>query len=1030
MISRFFLDHPIFAIVIGILIVLGGLVALKALPIEQYPNITPPQIQVTANYPGASAETMADSVAAPLESQINGTENMIYMYSQNSSAGVLTLNVFFDIGSDVNQALNNVQNNVNLALSQLPDAVQRQGVTVKKQTPTILLLVAIQSPDGRYDDIFTSNYSNLNVVQDLQLLKGISNVTIIGVRNYSMRIWLRPDLMAQLGITTTDIVNAVQEQNSDYAVGQLGQEPTSEPVLLNFPVGAQGRLATPEEFENIVIRADQDGSYVLIKDIGHVDLGAQNYSVNGELNNKATTLIAIYQEYGANALDVADEVKKSMEKISKNFPVGLTYSIPYDTTIFVKASISDVAKTLFESAILVTIVVLIFLHSIRATLIPVIAMLISIVGTFIGMYLLGFSLNTLTMFGLVLAIGIVVDDAIVVVENVERNLRQNKLSAKEAALRAMEEVTGPVIAIVFVLCSVFIPIAFLGGIAGELYKQFAITISVSVFFSGLIALILSPVLAAYFLTTHRASRLGTWFNKGFDKITSYYLVGATLLVKRVWLGLILFAVVLGILIILFQTIPSSFVPDEDQGYLIGIASLPDAASLQRTTDVSHQAGDIALKNPATEHFVGMSGFSLLENLNRTQIGTYFIILKDWAKRSGKSENAFSVLSELQTQYSEIPQAQIMVFNPPAIQGLNTVGGFEFWIVNRGDANQEQLAQITRDFLTKAQTRPELAGLSSSVQANGLQLYIDLDRIKTKAYHIKISEAYQTLQALLGSVFINNFNKGGRVYQVIAQADPAYRARIDDIGNIYVRSADAQMIPLKSIVTTKFSNSPTLISRFNGFPAAKITGSAAAGFSSGQAIKAMTELAEKNLPEDMTVAWSGQAYQEIESGGTSTIVLIAALVMIFLILAALYERWSLPLAVLLAIPFGIFGAFIAVWLAKMTNDVYFQIGLVTLIALAAKNAILIIEFAIMKRAEGMSAIDAALEAAKLRFRAIMMTSLTMIIGVLPLVLSTGAGANSRHSVGVGVMGGMITATFIGIFFIPMFYRMCDEKRRKK
>lgn len=1031
MLSRFFIGRPIFAGVISILISMAGVLAFLNTPIEQYPNITPPQIQVTASYPGASAQSIADTVAAPLEDQINGVENMIYMYSQSADTGNLTLNVFFEIGSDPNQALNNVQDRVDLALSELPETVQKQGISVTKQTPTILLIVALQSPDNRYDDIFTSNYATINVVDVLQRLKGISNATVINARNYAMRVWLRPDIMAQLGITTTDVIESIRNQSQDYPIGQLGQAPNANVVELTIPVVSEGRLSDPKQFEEIILRATDEGETVLIKDVGHVELGAQDYSVIGELNGKRTTLVAIYQDYGANALDVAQEVKATLETLSKKFPAGLTYSIPYDTTTFIKISIKEVEKTLYEAAILVALIVLIFLQNLRATLIPIIAMLVSILGTFAGMYLLDFSINTLTLFGLVLAIGIVVDDAIVVVENVERNMREKNLGAKEASLEAMREVSEPIIAIVFVLSAVFIPVGFLGGIAGELYKQFAITLAVSVFISGIVALTLSPVLASLlFKKRTKEPRLATLFNTHLDKVTHVYLRGATKLLDFPILSLLAFCAILGMVLLFFHVIPTSLVPQEDQGYLFTFTSMPDGASLDRNEAVTEQVEPLALANAGVKDFVSITGFSLLENLNRTTVGTYFITLKDWDKRPTKELSAQGILNALTKNFRHIPEGRVVAFNPPAIQGLGTVGGFEFWIVNQGDESNVALEEVTYKFIKAAQKRPELTGLTTAMQAEGMQISANLNRVQARSYKVPIGSIYETLQAFLGSVYVNNFNKYGRVFQVTVQAEPKYRETLEEIGNIYVRSTDDLMVPLKSVVDFSYTKGSNLVSRFNGFPAAKINGAPGAGYSTGQAMQAMEEIAQEVLPLEMSFSWSGESYQEKEAGGAATPVLMGALVLVFLILSALYERWSLPLSILLAVPFGILGALIAIWLRGLENDVYFQIGLVTLIALAAKNAILIVEFAIQKKKEGLTAREAALSAAQLRFRAILMTSLTFIFGVLPLVISKGAGAASRHSVGTGVMGGMILATCLGLFFVPLFYKLLEKDKEKK
>lgn len=1030
MISSFFIKRPIFAAVIAILIVIVGVIGFLKSPIEQYPNITPPQIQVTASLPGATAQTVADTIAAPLEDQINGVEDMIYMYSESSDTGNMTLNVFFEIGSDPNQALNNVQIKVDQAIALLPEGAQKQGVVVNKQTPTILLMVAIDSPNGRYDETFTSNYATINVVDALQRLHGISNATVINARNYAMRIWLKADIMSQLGITTTDIIEAVSHQNNDYQVGELGQAPTESPVMMTVPVTTLGRLDDPKQFEQIVIRATEEGATVLLKDVATVELGAQDYSVIGKLNGKSSSLIAIYQDYGSNALDVANEVKKTLENLAKRFPPDLTYSIPYDTTTYIKLSIEEVEKTLYEAAILVALVVLIFLQSFRATLIPVIAMTISIIGTFAGMHLLGFSLNTLTLFGLVLAVGIVVDDAIVVVENVERNMREHKLNSLDAAIAAMKEVSGPIVAIVFVLCAVFIPVAFLGGIAGGLYKQFAITIAVSVVISGIVALVLSPVMAVLLFKKHsKPPRIAEHFNRGMDHITNIYLKGTHKLVDHPLPGLIFFILVVAAAAFFFKTIPTSLVPQEDQGYLFTFTNMQDGSSLDRGDAVTSEVEKIAKQTPGVKDFISITGFSLLDNLDRTTVSTYFITLDDWDKRKEPSLQASSILKQFMQNFRKIPSAVIIPFNPPAIQGLGTVGGFEFWIVNQGNASMADLTTLTNKFIEEAKKYPELSPMTTSIKADSMQIMADLDRIKARAYKLPISNVYQTLQAFLGSFYVNNFNKYGRVFQVTVQAEPQFRSTLADIGNIYVRSTDDHMIPIKSVVDFHYTTGANLVSRFNGFPAARINGGPSPGYSSGEAMKAIEEIAAKILPLDMTFSWDGAAYQEKTTGGTSTAALGFALVLVFLILAALYERWSLPIAIILAIPFGILGSLLAIWIRGLQNDVYFQIGLVTLIALAAKNAILIVEFAMQKKKEGMATKEAAMIAAKLRFRAIIMTSLTFIFGVLPLVISKGAGAASRHSVGTGVMGGMIVATLFGIFFVPLFYVLLDRKKTK-
>ncbi|MDP1834983.1 MAG: multidrug efflux RND transporter permease subunit [Chlamydiales bacterium] len=1031
MISAFFIERPVFAAVISILITLAGIASFIKLPVEQYPNITPPLVMVTANYMGADATTVANLVAAPIEQQVNGVENMIYMYSQNASSGTMALSVYFDIGTNPDQAQINVQNRVSLALPQLPQEVQKVGVTVQKQSPNILLIVALQSTDPRFDEIFLSNYATLNIQDELLRVNGVSEANIIGDRTYAMRLWLKPDRMAQLELTTQDLSNAIREQNAQFAVGQIGQAPTPKPVTMNFPVTTLGRLTDPSQFDEIILRANLDGSEVLMQDVARAELGAQDYSVVGTLDGKTATLVAVYLQYGANALEVAEAVKKSMEKMAENFPAGIEYSIPYDTTKFIKISIAEVERTILEAAVLVVIVVLVFLQNLRATIVPVVAMTVSIIGTFAGMYMLDFSLNMLTLFGLVLAIGTVVDDAIVVVENIERNMREHALPPIEAAKLAMEEVTGPVIAIVFVLCAVFIPVAFLGGIAGQLYQQFAITIAISVMISGIVAITFSPALSALLLKLRdRPSRFTLMFNSVFDVITNHYIRYARWLIHHPKLGMLSFAGVLAAIYALFQVVPGSFVPDEDQGYIIAMSIMPDASSVDRTYQVDQEILRIANEDPSIDHLVSFSGFSFIDGVNRSTYGSDFIVLKDWAKREKPSEFADAIRQRLTKQFSAIPQGVVVGFNPPAIQGLGTVGGFEFWIQNRSERTVAEMEAIVQDFIAKASKRPELAGLTTSFQANNMQLYIDLDRNKARSLGLNISDVYETLQVQLGALYVNDFNKFGRVYQVIMQAEPSYRSSLQGIGEMYVKGKEGNMIPLTSVVSTKFITGPTLLSRFNGFIAAKINGNSGAGYSSGEAMNALEHVAREVLPDDMTFAWSGQSYQERASSGAATIILLAGLVVVFLILAALYERWSLPVAILLAVPFGILGALLATWFRGLANDIYFQVGLVTLIGLSAKNAILIVEFALIKEQEGLSSIDAALEAARLRFRAILMTSLTFIFGVIPLVISTGAGAASRHAVGTGVLGGMIGATALAIFFVPLFYVLIQGWTQRK
>jgi len=1024
----FFISRPIFAAILSIVIVMAGLLALRQLPIAQFPDIAPPQIQVSATYPGASAETVAQTIAAPIEQQVNGAENMLYMSSTSSSNGSLSLSIVFDIGADIDKAHVDVQNRVKMAEAQLPSEVRRGGVLVTKSTANILLLVTIKS-DDRFDSTYVRNYASLHVLDKLKQIPGANQVAPLGSSDYAMRIWLKPDKMAYFGITASDIRNAISQQNTQFAVGQIGQKPSSQPVVLTLPVAAEGRLTDPKEFEDIILRANNDGAAIRLRDVATVELGAQSYDMLTRLNGENATLIAVYQQPGANALDVAAQVRETMERLSATFPAGINYAIPYDTTEFVKISIEEVIHTLFEAILLVVAVVFLFLQNWRATLIPILAVPISIIGTLAGMYLLGFSVNTLTLFGMVLAIGLVVDDAIVVIENIERNMRERGLKGREAATYALSEVAGPVFATTLVLIAVFLPVSFLGGITGQLYKQFAITIAISVTLSATVALTLTPALAAILIKPgeHQKPRLFLWFDATLEKATRRYLDGVRWLFRHTAIGIMLYLCMVVAIVGLFKIVPSSFVPSEDQGTLYTIVMLPDAASLDRSNAVVQKMEALVKDNPALRDMISITGMNLMDGGSATNAGLLFLSLKNWKDRVKPELQAENVLAGLTKQASGIKEARVMLVNPPSIPGLGMVGGFEFWLLNQGGGDTAALEAMTQKVIAKARQRLELTGVSSSINANSQQLSITLDRDKAWAMGVAIDDVFDTLQGMFSTTYINDFNKFGRTYQVLMQAAPEYRSRPEDIEKVFVRSRSGLMVPLSSLISVRYANGPNAIARFNGFPAARINGSAAAGYSSGQAMAAMEQAAQDVLPDNMSFAWGGQSFQEKASGNSSGSAFIYGIIMVFLILAAQYERLVLPFAVMLAVPFGLFGALLAVWACRMEDDVYFQIGLVTLIALSAKNAILIVEFAAEKHGQGMAVMDAALEACRLRFRPILMTSFSFILGVLPLVLSTGAGANSRHSIGVGIMGGMVSATLLAVFFVPLFFVLLEKTR---
>ncbi|MBU0601751.1 MAG: multidrug efflux RND transporter permease subunit [Gammaproteobacteria bacterium] len=1026
MFSRFFIDRPIFAFVISIMLVLAGLAAMRTLPIAQYPEIAPPVVTVRAMYPGASAETIAETVAAPLENVITGVEGMMYMQSTSTSNGVVEIQVTFEIGADPDQAAVNVNNRVKQADARLPEEVRRQGVTVEKGSSAFLLVLAFYSPDGQYDDLYTSNYVTLNVLDNIKKIRGTTNVQIFGAKDYAMRIWVKPDRMTQLGVTVPEIAAALREQNAQFAVGKIGQSPNGGGQDMVYTITTQGRLSTVEEFENVILRSNADGSKLRLRDVSRVELGSKDNDFNGTYNGKQAVLMGVFLQPGANALDVAKEVKGEIASMAERFPAGLTYAIPYDTTRFVEVSISEVVKTLGEAMVLVFIVVFVFLQNWRATLIPTLAVPVSLLGTFAGLHLLGYSINTLTLFGMVLAIGIVVDDAIVVLENVERIMHEQQLTAREAALKAMQEVTGPVVAIVLVLTAVFVPIAFLGGLTGELYRQFAVTISIAVVLSGMVALTMTPALCVALLRNEHKSqaRIFLWFNDWFTRVTHRYTGAVTWMIRRSLVGVLLFAGMVALTVGLWKMTPGSLVPDEDQGYYIAAVFLPDGATLQRTDKVVSEVIKAIQSNPANEHVMAFSGMDFIGGGFKNSAATIFVSQKHWDEREMSTQQ---LVGELFGKTAGIKEALVLAFNPPAIFGLGNTGGFEFYLQNRGDGGTKRLVENMGALVGASHQSTVLAGgLQTLWRPNAPQLYVDVDRERAKSLGIPLDDAFETMAGTLGTLYVNDFNKFGRVWQVLMSAESQYRRTPEDIGRLYVKNTAGEMVPVSAFSTVKFSSGPDTVDRYNNLPAVKLMGQAAPGYSSGQAIAEVERLAA-SLPGDTSFEWTGAAFQEKRVSSAAALALVMAAVMVFLILAAQYEKWSLPFSVLLAMPFGIFGALAAVWLRGMTNDVYFQIGLVTLLGLSAKNAILIVEYAVLKHNEGYPVAAAAIEAARLRLRPIIMTSLAFILGVLPLAISTGAGAGARVSVGTGVIGGMLAATFLAIFFVPLFYKLIVDRR---
>ncbi len=1022
----FFIKRPIFATVISIVITLVGFLAMQSLPIERYPNLTPPQVSVSATYNGADADTIAQNVASVLEKQIFGVDNMIYMNSVSSSAGYVSITVTFAVGTDPDMATVNVTNKVQTAMAQLPSEVQQLGITVTKRNPSMLMLPVLVSPDNSYSKLYLANYAELNVVDELKRISGVGEVNVFGKDTYAIRLWIDPNKLAYYNLTPADVANAVRSQNAQFAAGSMGAPPVPKGIEVAWQIIPPTRYSTADEFGEIIIRSDDEGSMLRLKDVARIELGAETYNVNAEYNGMSAAPMGIYTTPEANALAVAEKVKAKLEELAKNFPDGMEYRIAYDTTEFITISIQEVVHTLVEALVLVIIIVFIFLQNWRATLIPSLAVPVSIIGTFAGMYALGFSINTLTMFAMVLAIGMVVDDAIIVVENVER-LMATGLSVKQATAEAMHEITRPVIAVVLVLSSVFIPIAFMGGMAGVMYRQFAITIVISVIISGIVALTFTPALCMLLLkhgSDHKVLPLRL-FNKGFDFLTRGYVGGVKFVIKNNILAFLLYACVIAGVVLVLLKLPTGLIPDEDQGMVMAIGSLPDGASLERTKAfMSEFSKTVRNDTNNVRSVIAMSGFDMMSTSVKSSSGAAFIDLTDWSQRKDDENKSFGLVKKYAGIGMQEPQGMVMVVNPPAISGMGSTGGFEMWIQNRAGDSIEQLYGYIMQIVAAANQRPELANVFPSINIGAPQLQLSIDREKALAMNVAVSDIFSVLSSTFGQSYVNDFNLYGRTYRVYMQSDSEFRGSPDDLREIYVRSGTGEMVPIISLLEYKEKGGATTIERFNNFPAAKIMGSpnSAAGFSSGEAMNAIEEVARSILPRDYTIEWSGQAYQEKLTQGGTQVVFALALIMVFLILAAQYESWSLPIAVVISIPFAALGAGLASYLRGYSNDIYFQVAIVTLVGLAAKNAILIIEFAVEKyRAGNCTLVEAALTGAQLRFRPIIMTSLAFIFGCLPLALSSGAGAASRNVLGTAVVGGMIFATILLPLFVPIFFK---------
>jgi multidrug efflux pump len=1044
-IAQFFVDRPIMAAVLSLLFVITGSIAVFKLPISEYPEVVPPTVVVRAAYPGANPKVIGETVATPLEEQINGVEGMLYSSSQATSDGALTLTVTFALGTNLNTAQVDVQNRVAQALPKLPEEVQRLGVTTQKSSPDLTMVVHLTSPDQRYDMLYLSNYARLHVKDVLGRLDGVGDVQIFGAGEYSMRVWLDPQKLAQRGLTTGDVINAIREQNVQVAAGALNAPPGPTNSAFQLNINTRGRLVSEDDFRNIIVRTDANGGVTHLNDVAKVDLGSNNYALRSLLDNKPAVALPIFARPGSNAIQISDEVRATMTQLKKEFPQGVDYSIVYDPTVFVRGSIEAVAHTLLEAILLVVLVVILFLQTWRASIIPLVAVPVSLIGTFAVMYLAGFSLNALSLFGLVLAIGIVVDDAIVVVENVERHIELGQ-SPKEATRHAMHEVTGPIVATALVLCAVFIPTAFVSGLTGQFYRQFALTIAISTVISAFNSLTLSPALAAVLLKSHdtpkdrltRAiDRAFGWlfrpFNRMFGRGSERYVGGVKRILSKGSIALVLYAGLIALTAFGFSHVPTGFVPGQDKQYLVAFAQLPDAASLDRSEDVIQRMGAIALKQPGVEHAVAFPGLSINGFTNSTNSGIVFVTLKPFEERRSAELSAGAIAGALNQKFASIQDAYIAVFPPPPVMGLGTIGGFRLQLEDRSDRGFEELYKQTQNLIAASRKDPALAGLFSSFQVSVPQVDADVDREKAKAEGVNLADVYQTMQAYMGSLYVNDFNRFGRTYQVNVSADPEFRHTPQDILQLKTRNTQGQMVPLGSFVTVQQGAGPDRVQHYNGYPTAEINGGPAPGFSSGQAQAAIEKLAKDNLPNGISFEWTELTYQQILAGNTAILVFPLCVLLVFLVLSSLYESWSLPLAVILIVPMVLLSAIAGVWLSGGDNNIFTQIGLIVLVGLACKNAILIVEFARERQHEGMARHEAVLEAAKLRLRPILMTSFAFIMGVVPLVTSHGAGAEMRHAMGVAVFSGMLGVTIFGLIYTPLFYvliRALVERREAR